>query len=81
MKQEIVSIISTSAISGCVSIPVFASIVGGKICGITAGIKKYQSIIKKLNYIEVFISKPLIDSYINHDEFVSVDNVLRNILR
>ena len=81
MKQEIISIISTSAISGCVSISVFASIAGGKICGITAGIKKYQSIIKKLSYIEVFICKPVIDLYINHYEFVSIDNLLRNILR
>ena len=62
---------------------------------ITAGIKKYNSIIKKkkkkkkkhdkivllgkgkLDNIEVLISKALIDSYINHDKFVSVNNVLR----
>ena len=31
----------------------------------------------KLNTIEVIISKSLIDSYISHDEFVSVNNVLR----
>ena len=31
----------------------------------------------KLNTIEVLISKALVDSYINHDEFVSVNNVLR----
>ena len=31
----------------------------------------------KLNAIEVIISKALIDSYISHDEFVSVYNVLR----
>ena len=31
----------------------------------------------KLNTIEVLISKSLIDSYINHNEFVSVRNVLR----
>ena len=30
-----------------------------------------------LNTIEVLISKALIDSYISHDEFVSVNNVLR----
>ena len=30
----------------------------------------------KLNTIEVLISKALIDSYISHDEFVSVNNVL-----
>ena len=31
----------------------------------------------KLDTIEVLISKALIDSYINCDEFVSVNNVLR----
>ena len=31
----------------------------------------------KIDTIEVLISKVLIDSYISHDEFVSVNNVLR----
>ena len=31
----------------------------------------------KLNTIEVLISKTLIDSYISHDEFVLVNDVLR----
>ena len=31
----------------------------------------------KLTTIEVLISKALIDSYIRHDEFVSVNNLLR----
>ena len=31
----------------------------------------------KLNIIEVLISQSLIDLYISHDEFVSVNNVLR----
>ena len=31
----------------------------------------------KLNNIEVLISKALTDSYISHDEFISVNNVLR----
>ena len=31
----------------------------------------------KLNTNEVQISKALIDSYISHDEFISVNNVLR----
>ena len=31
----------------------------------------------KLNTIEFFISKAFIDSYIDHDEFVGVSNVLR----
>ena len=31
----------------------------------------------KLNTMKVLIFKVLIESYINHDEFVSVNNVLR----
>ena len=31
----------------------------------------------KLNSIEILISKALIDSHISHDEFVSVNNVVR----
>ena len=90
-------------VSGCVSISAFASLVGFpvviassalgiKICAIIAGIKKYESIIKKkrkkheklvllgkakLDTIEVLISKGLINLYNSHDEFVSVNNVLR----
>ena len=66
--------------------------IGLKICVITAGIKKYKSIIKKkrkkddkivllarpkLNSIEVLISTVLIDSNISHDEFVLIKNVLK----
>ena len=65
---------------------------GIKICAITARTKKYQSIIKKkkkkhnkivllgkdkLNTIEFLISKALIDSYIGHDNFFSMNNVLK----
>ena len=97
-------LIVISTITGYVSISAFASLVGSpieitssavglKICAITAGIKKYESIIKKkekkhqkivllakskLNSIEVLISKALIDSNISHDEFVLVNNVLKN---
>ena len=43
--------------------------------------KKHSKIVllgkDKLNTIEVLISKALIDSYISHDEFISVNNVLR----
>ena len=53
--------------------------------------KKHKSIIKKkkkhhktsllaktkVDTIDVLISKALLDSYINHDEFVSVSNVLK----
>ena len=57
---------------------------------ITARIKKYKSIIKKkkidkvvllakskLNSIEVLISKALIDSVFSHNEFVLINNVLK----
>ena len=43
--------------------------------------KKHDKIVllgkDKLNAIEVLISKALIDSYISHDEFVLVNNTLR----
>ena len=63
-----------------------------KICAITARIRKYKSIIKKKkkkhdkkvllaksksNRIEVLIFKALIDSNISHDEFVSINNTLK----
>ena len=35
----------------------------------------------KLSTIKVLISKSLIDSYISHDEFVSVKNDQENIMR
>ena len=69
-----------------------SSAVGLNICVITAEIKKYESIIKKnrkkrdktvllgkakSNIIKVLISKTLINSYISHDKFVWVNNVLR----
>ena len=87
-------LILASTITGCISISAFASLlgipignmssaIGLKICEIAAGIKKYESIIKKkkhdkivllakskLNSIEVLISKALINSVISHDEFV-----------
>ena len=43
--------------------------------------KKHDDIVllgkDRLNTIEVLISKALIDSYISHEKFVSVNNVLR----
>ena len=75
-----------------VSVGITSYTVGIKICAITAEIKNYQSVIKKkkkkhdkitllekdkLNAFEVLISKNLIDSYVNHDKFVLLNNVLR----
>ena len=80
----------TSLIGIPIGITSFA--IGLKICAITARIKKYKSIIKKknkkhdkivflaksmLNSMEVLISKVLIDSVINHDEFVLINSVKR----
>ena len=96
-------LILSSTITCCISISTFGSLVrvpvcimsyaiGITICAITAGIKKYKSIIKKnkkkhnqivllgkykLNSIEVLISRALTNSYISHEEFFSVNNVLR----
>ena len=95
-------LILASTIIGCISISAFASLVcvpvgivssavGIITCAIIAGIKKYNSIIKKkkkkrnkivllgeyqLNTIKVLISEALTDLYISHDEFVSVNNML-----
>ena len=64
---------------------------GIKICAINEGLEEYKSIIKKknkkhdkivllvknkLNTIQALVSKALIDSYISHNEFISVNNVL-----
>ena len=69
-----------------------SSKVGIKFCAITAGIKKYESVVNKkkkkhdemvllgkakLNTIAILIYNALINSHISHDDFVSVNNVLR----
>ena len=97
------SVILASRVTGCVSTSTFASLVAIlvgitsssveiKICAVSAGIKKYKSIIRKkkkkhnkikllgkdnLNTIESLFVKALIDPYIGHGEFVLVNNVLR----
>ena len=89
----ITGFVSLSAFAVLVGIPVgiTSSAIGLKICTITAGIKKYESVFKnkkkhdkivwlaksKFDTIEVLISSALIDSYINHKKFVSVNNVLQ----
>ena len=75
-----------------IPIGITSSPIGLKICAIAAGIKKYKSIIKKkkkkhdkivllakskLKRIEILISKTLTNSNISHDEFVSINNVLK----
>ena len=73
-------------------VSITSSVVGLKICAITAGIKKYKSIIRKnkkkhdkivllaktkLNNIEFLISKGLINSSISHEQLISVNNVAK----
>ena len=66
-----------------------SSALGLKIFAIIARIKNYKSIIKKkekeawsnsitqLNNVEILISKALNDWYISHDEFVLLNDVLK----
>ena len=82
--------ISAFASLVCISICIARFPVGLEICAITAGIKNYKSVIKKkkrkhdkitllaktkVNTIEVLIPRALIDLYISHGEFVSVNNM------
>ena len=78
LASTVTSCVSVSAFTSLVAVPfgMTSSTVQPKVCAITAGIKKYRSIIKKkknkhdetvlpeiarLNTIEVLISKSLID--------------------
>ena len=85
------SFILASTITG-IPVGITSSAIGLKISAITAGIKKYKSIIKKkkkaqdkivllakykLNNIEVLISKALTDLNISHDEFVLINNGMK----
>ena len=89
---------SISAFLSLIGIPIgiTSSAIGLKICALTAGIKKYRSIIEKkrrkhdktvllakskLISIEVLISKALSDSVIIHDEFVLIIMCLKNITK
>ena len=69
-----------------------SSVIDLKLCAIAAGIKKYKLIIKKkkkkhdrivllatskLDNTEDLISKAFINSNISHDEFVLINNVLK----
>ena len=84
--------ISTFASLVGIPIGITSSAIGLRLCAITAGIKKYKSIIKKkkkkhdkilsltkskLSSLEVLISKSFIDSSISHDEFEWINNVLK----
>ena len=86
--------ISAFALLDVISIGMASSAIELKSCGTTAGIKRYKSIIKKkrkkhdkilllakdkLNSIEFLISKALIDWNISHDEFVLINDVLKEL--
>ena len=75
-----------------IPIGIRSSAIGLKICAITLRTKKFKSIIKKkkkkhnkivllakskLYLIEALFSKTLIDSNISHDEFILVNNLLK----
>ena len=55
-----------------------SSSIGLNICVITAGVKTVSLAKDKLNTIEVLIPKFLSNSYIYYNEFVSVNNVLKD---
>ena len=75
-----------------IPIGIRSSAIGLKICAITLRTKKFKSIIKKkkkkhnkivllakskLYLIEALFSKALIDSNISHDEFILINNLLK----
>ena len=90
--SEITGCVSNSlfaSLSG-VTLGITSSTIELKICWITAGIYKYKSINEKkkhgkivllvkskLNTIEVLLSEDLVDSDTSHDEFVSINNSLK----
>ena len=96
LASKVTGLVSISVFTSlvCISVGITSSSVEIKICAITAGFKKYKSIIKKkkkkhdqieksnllgksnLDFIEVLISKALIDPYISYDQFVLVNDVL-----
>ena len=75
-----------------IPVGITGSAVGLRICAITARIKRFKSMIKKkkkkhdkivllaksrLNSIKLLLPKVLVDSNIGHNEFVLINNVLK----
>ena len=89
LASAVTGCISVSVFASLLCIP--SSKVGLKLYAMTEGIKNYDSIIKKkkkhqeivllakskLHSIEVLIYKALISSSISHDEFVLINNDLK----
>ena len=86
-----ISISAIASLVG-IPIGITSSAIGIKICAIPAGTKTYKPIIKKkkkkhdeivllakskFNNIEVLISEALIDSNICRDEFILINNALK----
>ena len=81
LASTVTDFVSISVFDSLVCVPVgfTSSSVGLKICATTAGVKNFKSIIKKYDEIVLLgkIKLNTINSYISHDELVSVNNVLR----
>ena len=89
LASKITGCILISAFASLIDTPIgiTSSAIALKIYAIATGIKMYKSIIKTkekkhdktvlLNGIEVLISKALVDLNISHDEFVLMNNVLK----
>ena len=89
--KECISISDFTSLIGN-PIGITSSVIGLKICQINAGIKNYNSIFNKkkkkddkillvakckLNNLGVLISKTSINSFVSHDEFVLINNLLK----
>ena len=93
LASAVTEFVSIFEISSLVGIPIEITSFAVKTCEVTAGIKRYKSINNKkkkkkhdkivlpaktkLNSIKVLIFKALTGSNINYDEFVLVNNVLK----
>ena len=88
LASTVANCISISAFASLLDIPIgiTSSAIVLNFFPTTGEIKKDKSIRKrkkrktKLNSIGVLISTALLDSYISHGEFVSVNNVLKNMM-
>ena len=89
--KECISISDFTSLIGN-PIGITSSVIGLKICQINAGIKNYKSIFNKkkkkddkillvakckLNTLGVLISNTSINSFVSHDEFVLINNLLK----
>ena len=89
--KECISISDFTSLIGN-PIGITSSVIGLKICQINVGIKNYKSIFNKkkkkddkillvakckLNTLGVLISKTSINSFVSHDEFVLINNLLK----